>query len=74
MGVRRIHHSSKKSSEEQKIRMDASLGVAEWQSDETMQQLIERADVIMYEVKALASKEPKPSPGPAKKMERIISL
>jgi len=65
---------SKKSSAEQKIRMDASLGVAEWQSDETMQQLIERADLIMYEVKALASKEPKPSPGSAKKMERIISL
>ena len=65
---------SKKSAGEQKIRMDASLGVAQWQSDETMQQLIERADIIMYEAKVQASKKPKLPPDPPKRMERVISL
>ncbi len=65
---------SKQASGEKKIHVEAALGVAQWQADETLQQLIERADKIMYEAKALARKQPKLPPDRSKKMERIISL
>ena len=61
---------SKKSSGEQKIRVDASLGVAQWGPDETVQQVIERADMIMYEAKAQVSKKPKLIAEPPKKIAR----
>jgi len=34
-----------------KIRLDASIGVAQWQPGETAVQITERADTSMYEVK-----------------------
>ena len=39
---------------ELKVRLDASIGVAEWQAGETLQQVIERADVAMYKDKKMA--------------------
>jgi diguanylate cyclase (GGDEF)-like protein len=39
-----------------KIKLDASIGLAEWQPKETIQQVIERADAAMYSDKKLAKK------------------
>lgn len=43
-------------SAEIKVRVDASVGLAQWAADETMQQVIERADAAMYKEKQLARK------------------
>ena len=59
-----------KSSEQIKIHVDASLGVAQWQPGETIQQVIERADTNMYQSKALA----KASSAEPKKISRVCSL
>lgn len=60
-----------KPSEQIKLHVNASLGVAQWQQGETMQQVVERADAIMYESKALAKKNSPPKP---KTMSRVCSL
>jgi diguanylate cyclase (GGDEF)-like protein len=39
-----------------KIRMDASIGVAQWQPGESAQQVIERSDAAMYKDKKLSKK------------------
>ena len=39
---------------ELKVNVDASIGVAQWQPGETLQQVIERADAAMYKDKKLA--------------------
>jgi len=39
-----------------KVRVDASVGVAQWQTGETLEQLVERADIKMYEEKRLTKK------------------
>jgi diguanylate cyclase (GGDEF)-like protein len=36
-----------------KVSLDASIGVAQWQPGETIQQIIERADSAMYRVKKM---------------------
>lgn len=42
---------------EVKIPVDASMGVVQWQKDETMEKLIERADTAMYTEKRLSQKK-----------------
>ena len=42
--------------EKVKIRMDASIGVAQWQPGETAHQVLERADGAMYADKKLSKK------------------
>ena len=37
-----------------KINLDASIGVAQWQTGETAVQITERADASMYDVKELS--------------------
>jgi len=39
-----------------KIRLDASIGVAQWQAGESIQQVVERADSAMYEEKGVSRK------------------
>jgi len=43
-------------SKEVKVKLDASIGVAQWQSGETMEQVIKQADASMYQDKQLARK------------------
>jgi GGDEF domain-containing protein len=50
-----IHLGSGKG--EIKIKVDASLGMAEWKLGEAMEQVVERADAEMYREKALAHKQ-----------------
>jgi diguanylate cyclase (GGDEF)-like protein len=40
-----------------KVNVDASLGMAQWNPGETLQQVVERADAAMYKEKALAHKQ-----------------
>lgn len=42
--------------DEIKVSVDASVGLAQWQAGETMQQIIERADAVMYKEKQEAKK------------------
>jgi diguanylate cyclase (GGDEF)-like protein len=43
--------------ESAKIRVDASIGLVQWEPGESMQQVIERADAAMYREKKLARRE-----------------
>ena len=43
--------------DEVKVSVDASVGLAQWKAGETMQQIIERADAIMYKEKQEAKKQ-----------------
>jgi diguanylate cyclase len=43
-------------SAEVRVNVDASIGLAQWTAGETMQQVIERADAVMYKEKQLAKK------------------
>ncbi len=38
-----------------RVRVDAAIGVVEWRPDETLQEVIERADTAMYKEKKLAA-------------------
>jgi len=42
---------------EVKVRVDASIGLAQWQPGETMEKLIERADTAMYDEKRRSQKK-----------------
>jgi PleD family two-component response regulator len=42
---------------EVKLRAEASIGIAQWQSGQTMQQLIELADKAMYQEKKSTRKK-----------------
>jgi len=43
--------------EEAKVRVEASIGLVQWRPDESMQEVIERADAAMYKEKKLARRE-----------------
>jgi diguanylate cyclase (GGDEF)-like protein len=45
-----------------KVEMTAALGLVEWQTDETLQQVLARADTLMYKQKAVMRKQPESSP------------
>jgi diguanylate cyclase len=53
--------SGKSESESKKLRIDASIGLAEYQPGDTLKELIERADAEMYQHKASARAQRKAS-------------
>jgi GGDEF domain-containing protein len=58
MGIRRMYGQLSAGVDKVKIRMDASIGVAQWQPGETAHQVIEHADAAMYKEKNFREAKP----------------
>ena len=55
MGLRGVHPQARTQLKEAKVKIDASIGVVQWQMGQTVKELVASADSAMYRAKAVAA-------------------